>query len=108
MSTTYLQPGHTLTITAPAAVASDDVVIVGDIVGIAQGDAASGAPVDVTVTGCWELPKVSADDVQTGEALFWDATAGLATVVSTGNTAIGYAIADAPAATGTVAVRLPG
>ena len=60
MATNYIQPGRILTIPAPEAVASGGVVIAGEIVGIAQGDALAAAPVDVEVEGVWELPKVAA------------------------------------------------
>ena len=47
----FVQAGSTLTIPAPHAVASGDVVLAGNIIGIANGAAASGADVDVTTTG---------------------------------------------------------
>ena len=40
----YFQPGHTITLTAPAAVTSGGGLLVGAIFGIAAHDAASGEP----------------------------------------------------------------
>lgn len=108
MAKNFIQPGNTLTIPAPAAVASGFPVIAGAIVGIAQGDAASGASVDVTVNGVWELPKVAANAFALGAAVYWDATAALATSTATGNTKLGVAVAAADASTATVNVRLSG
>ncbi|WP_442955305.1 DUF2190 family protein [Parasphingorhabdus sp.] len=51
----YVQPGNTLTLTAPAAIISGDVVIVGSIIGIANGDAENAAPVDVDTVGIFRL-----------------------------------------------------
>lgn len=104
----YIQKGDTLTIPAPAAVVSGFPVIAGAIVGIASGDAASGAPVDVATVGVFELPKVAANTFAIGAAVYWDATASLATSTSTSNTKLGVAIAAAAASTATVNVRLSG
>ena len=105
MAKTYIQPGHTLTIPSPGAIAPGDVVVVGEIIGVAAGAAALGEPADVHVVGVWSLPKVAGDDMSVGEAIFWDSAAGLATVTATGNTRLGVAVAAGAA---TVAVRLSG
>ncbi|MFV0299896.1 MAG: capsid cement protein [Paracoccus sp. (in: a-proteobacteria)] len=97
-----------ITISAPAAVASGGVVIAGSIAGIAQGDAAIGAAVDVATSGVWELPKVAATAFTLGAAVYWDGTAGLATSTASGNTRLGVAVEAAAASTGTVKVRLSG
>jgi predicted RecA/RadA family phage recombinase len=108
MAKNHIQPGDTLTIAAPATVASGAVVIAGSIAGIALGGAASGAPCDVAVSGVFLLPKVAADNVTLGAPIYWDATAGLATIDDdTGsNPRLGTAVAAAAASTGTVKVRL--
>ena len=106
MARNYIQPGDTLTIPAPAAVLSGFPVIAGDIKGIAQGDAASGAPVDVKCSGVWELPKVGANNFVLGGKVYWSGE--LATTTASGNTLMGVAVAAADASTATVLVRLSG
>jgi len=108
MAKNFIQPGDTITIPAPAAVASGFPVIAGTIKGIAQGDAASGALVDVKCSGVWELPKVGANDFTLGSLINLDAVAALATTTATSNTLLGVAIAAAGASTATVQVRLSG
>lgn len=108
MATNFVQPGRTLTIPAPATVASGGVVIAGAIVGIAQGDAVAAAPVDVTTEGVWELPKTAANAFAVGGAVYWNAETGLATSTASGNTKLGVATEAAPADTATVRVRLSG
>ncbi|MFN4153651.1 MAG: DUF2190 family protein [Paracoccaceae bacterium] len=108
MARNFIQPGDTLTIPAPAAVASGFPVIAGDIKGIAQGDAASGAPVDVKCSGVWELPKVGANAFTLGAKVYWDDGDELATTTATDNTLLGVAVAAAGASTATVMVRLSG
>jgi len=108
MAKNFIQPGDTITIPAPAAVASGFPVIAGDIKGIAQGDAASGGAVDVTCSGVWELPKVGANNFTLGAKVYWDAGDELATTTATDNTLMGVAVAAAGASTATVQVRLSG
>lgn len=67
----YIQPGNTLTLTAPAAIVSGDVVAVGSIIGVANGDAANGAPVDVDTVGVFRLPKVAALAIAAGDVVYW-------------------------------------
>lgn len=102
----HVQRGDTLTIPAPAAVLSGGVVVAGAIVGIANGNAASGALVDVDVTGVFTLPKISALAIALGDVVYWDATAGLANKTASGNTKIGVATASAANPSASVTVRL--
>lgn len=104
----FKQAGSNLTIPAPAAVSSDDVVIAGNIVGIAAGAAGAGDLVDVVVTGVFELPKVAANAFTLGAVVYWNATSKLATSTASGNTKLGVAIEAAPADTASVRVRLSG
>ena len=108
MAKNFIQAGDTLTIPAPAAVTSGGVVIAGNIAGIAQGDAASGEPVDVKTSGVWELPKVGADIATLGVAIYWNSTSKLATVTASGNTKIGVAVEAAGAGVASIKVRLSG
>lgn len=106
MARNFIQPGRNLTIPAPAAVASGGVVIAGDIRGVALEDAVAGAPVDVCLVGCWELPKVAANAFALGAKVYWSTADSLATTTATGNTQLGFAIEAAPAASAVVKVRL--
>lgn len=68
----FVQEGKTITVTAPANVASGQLVVAGSIVGVAAFDAASGAEVEVTMEGVFELPKVATDVIAQGDRLYWD------------------------------------
>lgn len=68
----YVQEGNTITVTAAAAITSGQLVVVGAINGVAASDAASGADVEVTVEGVFELPKVTTDVIAQGDKLYWD------------------------------------
>ncbi len=106
MATNFVQAGSQITIPAPDLVSSGAVVIAGSIVGVALGGAASGQPVDVAVTGIWELPKVGAQTLSLGEPVYWDSTAELVTETATDNTRLGTVAQAAGNGVATVAVRL--
>ena len=102
----FVQAGSALTIPAPAAVASGDVVLVGNIIGIANGAAASGADLDVTTTGVFTVPKVSGDAFTLGATVYFNTTSKLATTTASGNTSVGTAVAAAGVGVALVEVRL--
>jgi predicted RecA/RadA family phage recombinase len=89
---TYIQPGHTLTLTAPYNVASGQGLLVGAIFGIATHDAVEGAEVETQLTGVVEIDKVGSQAWSAGDRVYWDNTARRATSVATDNTAVGVAV----------------
>ncbi|MGK9052124.1 DUF2190 family protein [Neorhizobium petrolearium] len=102
----YVQRGITLTVPAPAVVLSGQVVVMGELHGVAAGDAAEGADLDVTTEGVFELPKVAADAFTIGAKVYFKAADNLVTTTASGNTLIGIAVTAAPATTATVNVKL--
>ena len=102
----HTQPGRTLTIPATVAVLSGGVVIAGSIIGVANGSAAIGEPVDVDVEGVFALPKVAALAIDVGDLVYWDAAASLVTKTATANKKLGYVTEAAANPSGTVNVRL--
>jgi predicted RecA/RadA family phage recombinase len=69
----YVQEGRTVTVAAPADVASGALVVVGAIIGVAAFDALQDADVEITTQGVFELPKVGTDVIGQGDKLYWDA-----------------------------------
>ena len=88
----YVQPGTTITLTAPYAVTSGDGLLVGSIFGVAAGDAASGATVEAALTGVLDLTKVGSQAWTVGAKVYWDDTNKRCTTVATDNTLIGVAV----------------
>ena len=88
---TYVQPGNTITLTAPYAVTSGDGLLVGSIFGIASGDAALGEPVETSLVGVFDLTKVGSQAWTVGAKVYWDDTNKRTTSVATSNTLIGVA-----------------
>ena len=89
---TYIQPGHAVTLAAPAAVLSGDGLLVGSLFGIATHDAASGAEVETQLTGVVDMAKAASQAWTVGAKVYWDNTAKVATITATGNVLIGAAM----------------
>jgi predicted RecA/RadA family phage recombinase len=88
----YVQPGATLTLTAPYSVTSGDGLLVGSIFGVAAGDAANGATVEAALTGVFDLTKIGSQAWTVGAKVYWDDTNKRCTTVATDNTLIGVVV----------------
>jgi predicted RecA/RadA family phage recombinase len=71
----FVQPGNTITLTAPYAVASGDGLLVGSIFGVAAGTAALGEIVEAALVGVYELKKLGSQAWAVGDRIYWDNTA---------------------------------
>ena len=102
----FIQPGGTVTLTAPSDVSSGAGLLVGSLFGVASGDAASGADVEAVTEGVFDLAKTSAQAWSQGDKVYWDDTNKECTTVAAGNVLIGVAMADAanPTDTGRVLI----
>lgn len=72
---TFVQKGECMTITASANITSGQVVAVGNILGVATADIASGAQGEICISGVFTVPKVSGAVIAAGESLTWDVSA---------------------------------
>lgn len=100
----FVQPGDVLTVTAPADVASGDLVVVGSLFGVATASAKVGADLEVTAGGVYDMPKVSAQAWTQGAPVYWDPATKLVTSIAGSLTKIGVAaiVAANPSAVGRV------
>lgn len=100
----FVMPGENLDIIAAAEITSGQLVVVGDIVGVAQGDAEIGNGAVIVRRGVFALPKPTAQAWAVGAKLYWDAADGVVTATASGNKLIGAAAEPAanPSATGLV------
>lgn len=84
----YVSDPVTITVTAPAAVDSGDLVIVGGLIGVAQTDAANASPVAIVREGVFTLPKNAGFAPAAGAAALWDTSED--DLRSAGDLAIGW------------------
>lgn len=87
----FVQKGNYLEVTAPAAIASGEGVLIGDLFGVAVTDIANSENGILSVDGVYEIAK--AIDVGSGGTIwapaYFDATQKKVTAIATGNTQIG-------------------
>ncbi len=108
MAKNFIQPGKTITLTAPYQRNAGEGALVGAIFGVALQTVANAVDGEFMVQGVWDLAKVSAQAWTQGALIYWDNTAKLATTVSTSNTRIGFAMRIEANPTATGRVRLNG
>lgn len=83
MATRLVKEGDVIDFVATAAISSDDIVAVGNVVGVAITDGAIGQKVPVQVCGEWLLPKATGTAIAVGASIDFDTSLG---VVTTGLT----------------------
>lgn len=106
MAKNFIQPGDTITLTAPYAVASGDGLLVGSIFGIATGTAALGESVEAALVGVFDIAKVGSQAWTVGAKVYWDNTNKRTTTVATDNTLIGAATEAAAGGAGDTVGRV--
>ena len=89
-----------------SAVSSGDMVLMDEVVGIAQTDGAVGETIAVDVSGEYEVAKNSGDTPGIGDALYYRAAGPDATTTASTNKLIGYCTKIAAGGDATVRVRL--
>ena len=111
MATNIIETGDTITVLAPATIASGGVLVRNNIMGIALANAASGTNVAILGSGVVTVAKSTAasEVFAIGANVHWDNTNALATISATSNLRLGVArSAVAANTTTTVDVVLPG
>jgi len=102
MAQNHVQAGKVIPWTngTSADVESGDVVVIGELVGIALGDIADGAVGSVAIGEVWELPKAAPLVIAQGDRVYWDVADGNINKTATDNEDAGVAfVAAASAAT---------
>ena len=68
----YVQPGNNLDVAAPYAVDAGQYVLIGQLGGVACGDAENGAEVTISTVGVFDLAKPSAAIFTVGAPVYFD------------------------------------
>ncbi len=102
---TYIQEGNAIDYTPSSDVAAGDVIVQGDLVGVAKRDIASGSLGSLATSGVFSFAK-AAEDIAAGVKVYWDESESNVTATSTDNTYVGKAVAGALTAAATINVKL--
>jgi predicted RecA/RadA family phage recombinase len=103
---TFIQEGHYIDHTPASALASGDVVVQGDLVGVALRPLAAGETGALAVDGIFDFNKSTGVAFTVGTLLYWDDTNNVVTTTSAGNKAIGKVVRAAALADTTVRIRV--
>ena len=105
---TFIQDGNAIDYTPGADVAAGDVVVQGELVGVAKQPISASVLGSLSVAGVFDFPKAtgSGEAITTGAKVYWDDASDVATATAGSNKLIGKAIAAAAADDETVRVRM--
>ncbi len=108
MAARYIQDDDSVDYTPGTAVTAGDVVVQGDLVGVAKIDIAANKLGALAVEGIFDFPKSTAGGsaIAAGTTVYWSAGAQQATATSAGNKLLGKTTKAAADADATVRVRL--
>jgi len=99
---TFIQDGDAVDYSPGADVAAGEVVVQGDLVGVAKTPIAAGTLGSLATRGVFDFAKAAGGAISAGAVLYWDSSGGVATTTASGNKRIGKAVAAAAAADTTV------
>lgn len=103
---TFVQEGGSIDYTPGSAVAAGDVVVQGDLVGVAKRPIAANELGALAVEGVFDFAKSGGVAYTVGTILYWDDTGDAVTTTASGNKQIGKVVRAAASADTTVRVRL--
>ena len=82
----FVQAGNSITVAAPAAVASGDFLTLGELRGVAATDAEIGVDVAISTIGVFSLPKeATTDTFAVGAPVEWDGVNGRVAALTSGD-----------------------
>ena len=102
----FAHEGAAIDYTPGADVAAGDVVVQGDLVGVARLTIKANVLGALAVTGVFDFAKATNVAYTVGTILYWDDSANLVTTTSAGNKQIGKVVLAAATTDATVRVRL--
>lgn len=106
----YVHAGEYIEYVAPSAVAAGDVVVQGELIGVAKLDILAGGLGSLAVAGVYDLPKATGGGtaITAGASVYWDVAEGVAktNAESGANKLLGKTTRAAADADATVRVRL--
>jgi predicted RecA/RadA family phage recombinase len=105
---TFVHEGASIDFTPAADVAAGDVVVQGDLVGVAKLDIKANKLGALAVEGVFDFAKATGAGtaLAAGTTVYWDDAANVATSTAAGNKQIGKVVKAAADADVTVRVRM--
>ena len=101
----FEQPGDVVTVIHAAVISVDDLIIIDNLVGIAQNNAAIGADIEMALVGVFKIPTENVA-FTLGEAVWINVANKTVTSTDTGTKFVGIVLEARGAGTTPVSVRL--
>ena len=102
----FAHEGAAIDFTPGTDVSAGDVIVQGDLVGVARLDIKAGVLGTLAVTGVFDFAKATNVAYTVGQILYWDDTNNIVTTTATGNKLVGKAVRAAATTDPTVRVRM--
>lgn len=104
----FVQEGDAIDFTPAADVPAGEVVVQGDLVGVAKCDIKANTLGALSVVGVFDFPKATGGSsaIAAGAIVYWNDTTNVATTTASGNKKIGTCVRAAADADATVRVRM--
>ena len=104
----FRHEGNSIDYTPAADVAAGNVVVIGELVGVAKLDIKANVLGALAVTGVFDFAKATGvgTAITAGANCYWDDTNNVATTTAAGNKLIGKCVKDAVDADATVRVLM--
>lgn len=104
----YVKQGNNIPLIANKNLTSGQGTVIGSIFGVATGDVASGAEIEFSTVGVFDLAKTASQTFAQGAKVYFNNSTNAATSTTSTNFMIGTAVAAAGANDASVRVRLDG
>ncbi|RIK82066.1 MAG: hypothetical protein DCC67_07570 [Planctomycetota bacterium] len=105
---TFVHDGAAIDYTPGGHIAAGEVVVIGELVGVARTPIAAGALGALAVEGVLDFAKATGGGtaISAGANVYWDDTNNVATTTASGNKLIGKCVKAAADGDATVRVRM--
>jgi predicted RecA/RadA family phage recombinase len=105
---TFVHDGKTIDYTPTADIALGEVVVQGDLIGVAPRAIAANTPGSLAVAGVFDFAKATGagTGIAAGVNVYWDNTNNVVTTTAAGNKLLGKTVKAAADADAIVRVRL--
>ncbi|MCA9132938.1 MAG: DUF2190 family protein [Planctomycetales bacterium] len=104
--TTFRQTGDLIDYTPSGAASAGDIVVQSELVGQVVADLAAGQKGALRIEGVITAPKLSSDEVDIGDVLYWDAGNSRCTTTASTHKIMGKAVSAAGSGATSVDVKL--
>jgi len=104
----FVQEGRSIDYTPGGAITAGDVVVQGELVGVAKKDIEANALGALAIEGVFDFPKavLSTSAITAGAKCYWDDASDVATTTVDSNKLIGKAVIAAAYAATTVRIKM--